>query len=293
MLFDGMTCDTIALDGLAISYAIGGDGPPVLMLHGFPQTKAMWSPIAATLQQRYTVVCADLRGYGDSGAASGDEVDQYSFRAMAADQIALMQRLGFDGFHLIGHDRGGRTAHRLALDAPERVRSLAVLDIVPTDVMLDRVTRDLAYVYWHWYFLAQPAPLPQSLIQHDPDFFHETCLETWGATDLSAFDPELLREYRRCWREPKMIHAACADYRAAINVDYWLDRADHGRKLACPTLALWGSAGVIGRLFDLEAEWRAQCEALEAAALPGGHFFVDQYPRETAEALMDWLDRQQ
>lgn len=291
MLFDDMTCDSVTVNGLSISYAVGGSGPPVLMLHGFPQTKAMWSPVAAALRERYTVVCADLRGYGDSGAPDGHEAERYSFRAMAEDQIALMERLGFDRFHLIGHDRGGRTAHRLALDAPERVRSLAVLDIVPTDVMLDRVTREVAHVYWHWYFLAQPAPLPQTLIEHDPDFFYETCLETWGATELSAFDPGLLEEYRRCWRDPNMIRASCADYRAAIEIDHQLDRADRERKLACPTLAFWGSAGVIGRLFDMETEWRAKCDVLETATLPGGHFFVDQFPRETADILMDWLDR--
>lgn len=292
MLFENSTCNSTSLNDMPISYAIGGSGPPVLMLHGFPQTKAMWSPVAGALQSRYTVVCADLRGYGDSGAPPGDETERYSFRAMAADPLALMERLGFDRFHLVGHDRGGRTAHRLALDAPERVRSLALLDIVPTDVMLERVTRDVAYTYWHWYFLSQPAPLPQSMVQHDPDFFYETCLETWGATRLSAFDPELLDEYGRCWREPKMTLACCADYRATIEIDHRLDHEDRHRKLACPTLAFWGSVGAMARLFDMEAQWRAKCERLETATLPGGHFFVDQFPRETAEILTAWLDRQ-
>lgn len=275
-----------------ISYVAGGAGPPLLLLHGFPQTKAMWAKVAPVLAQHYRVVAADLRGYGDSSKPQClPDNSNYSFRALANDQRALMRALGHARFHLVGHDRGGRTAHRLALDHAASVLSLSVLDIVPTYAMLMDTNRHVAQSYWHWYFLAQPAPFPERLIGHDPDYFYETCLVGWGKARLEDFDAAMLAEYRRCWRQAGTIHGMTSDYRAAVTIDLAHDTADIAEKVACPTLAFWGSEGVMHRLFDMKAEWARRCRNLETAALPGGHFFVDQFPRETADRLLAFLAR--
>jgi haloacetate dehalogenase len=260
------------------------------LLHGFPQSLAMWAGVAPLLARNFTVVCADLRGYGDSSKpkCSADRAN-YSFRAMAADQAALMHRLGFGRFHAIGHDRGGRTCHRMALDRPEIVLSLAVFDIVPTYAMFMDTNRHVAGGYWHWYFLSLPEPFPERMIGHDPDYFYETCLIGWGATGLSDFDAQMLAEYRRCWRDPAMIHGSCSDYRAAATIDLDHDAADLDNKVQCPTLALWGSKGLMHKYFDLAAEWKKRCTNVQSAMLPGGHFFVDQFPAETAKVLQDFI----
>jgi haloacetate dehalogenase len=291
-MFEGFRAAVRRCGNIDISYVIGGDGPPVLLLHGFPQNKAMWAHVAPKLARSHTVVCADLRGYGDSGKpVELPDLSNYSFRAMAADQVELMHALGFERFHIIGHDRGGRTGHRMALDHPDRVASLAVLDIVPTHTMFAGVSRQVAKAYWHWYFLSQPAPFPETMIGHDPDRFFETCLVGWGATRIEDFDAAQVAEYRRCWRQPDAIRGACSDYRAAATVDFELDTADLACKVACPALAFWGSTGVMGNLFDMQAVWQEKCENLSTASLPGGHFFVDQYPGQSAAILGDWLQR--
>jgi len=278
-------------DGVSIHCVIGGSGPPVLMLHGFPQNLAMWARVAPLIAAAgFTTVCADLRGYGDSSKPHGlADRSNYAFRAMAADQAALMNRLGLPRFHLIGHDRGGRTGHRMALDRPDAALSLAVLDIVPTYAMFMDTNRHVAGAYWHWYFLSQPEPFPERLIGADPDFFYETCLVGWGATRVEDFDQEMLADYRRCWRDPAMIHGSCSDYRAAATIDLDHDRADVDRKVACRTLVFYGAAGTMARLFDIPAEWRKRCSDVRAASLPGGHFFVDQFPKETADVLVKHL----
>jgi len=209
---------------------------------------------------------------------------------MAADQAGLMRRLGFEHFHVIGHDRGARTAHRLTLDHPGRVLSLAVLDIVPTYAMYMNTNRHVARRYWHWYFLSQPAPFPEHMIGLDPDYFYQNCLVGWGATSLLGFDQEQLENYRRCWRDPAMIHGSCSDYRAAATIDLEHDAADIDVKVGCPTLAFWGEKGLMHQLFDLSAEWRKRCTNVATAMSPGGHFFPDQYPRETAARLKAFLD---
>jgi len=291
MLFPGFARKRIAVDGSLVNGVVGGSGPPLLLLHGFPQCLAMWARTAPILAQRFTVVCADLRGYGDSAkprCVPGNL--NYSFRSMAADQLGLMRALGFERFHLVGHDRGGRTAHRLALDHPEAVISLAVLDIVPTYAMFMETNRHVAGVYWHWYFLSQPEPFPERLIGADPDYFYETCLMGWGAAGAGDFDPAQLAEYRRCWRDPAMIHGSCSDYRAAATIDLEHDGVDIERKVACPTLAFWGTEGAMHRNFDMAAQWRKRCSDLKTAALPGGHFFIDRYPEETARILGEFLD---
>jgi haloacetate dehalogenase len=289
-MFEGFTHQTVSLDGIDIACTVGGSGPPVLMLHGFPQTRAMWSRVAPLLASQFTIICADLRGYGDSGkpecAADGST---YAFRTMAADQIAMMRQLGFDRFHVIGHDRGARTAYRMALDHPQAVSSLALLDIVPTYTMLMNTNRHVAQAYWHWYFLTQPAPFPERLIAADPDYFYETCLVGWGAATIEDFDAEVLAEYRRCWRNPEMIHGSCSDYRAAASIDLEHDTQDLGRQIDCPALVFYGANGAMAKLFDIPAEWRHTCRHLESAALPGGHFFIDQWPNETARVLLRHL----
>ncbi|WP_158813766.1 alpha/beta fold hydrolase [Methylocapsa sp. S129] len=289
-MFENFQQGVVSIAGVEISYVLGGSGPPVLLLHGFPQNKAMWNHVAARLAKDFTVVCADLRGYGDSAKPPcAADRSNYSFRAMAADQVGLMRQLGFECFHLVGHDRGGRTGHRMALDYPDIVRTLTVMDIVPTYAMFMDTNRKVAGSYWHWYFLSQPEPFPERLIGPDPDFFYETCLVGWGATRLADFDQEMLADYRRSWRDPAMIHGSCSDYRAAASVDLEHDGVDIERKVACPTLVFYGSASQMAKLFDIPGEWRKRCASIEAASLPGGHFFVDQYPDETARIIAEFL----
>lgn len=289
-LFAGFTGKTIDVDGVAISCVVGGSGPPVLLLHGYPQTKAMWARVAPVLAQRYTVVAADLRGYGDSAKpACLPDNSNYSFRAFAADQVGLMRALGFDRFHMLGHDRGGRTGYRMALDHPDAVLSLAVLDIVPTYVMLMATNRKVAGAYWHWYYLSLAAPFPERFIASGPDYFYETALVGWGATKIDAFDAEQLAEYRRCWRDADTIRGTCCDYRAAVTIDLEHDTADQGRVIDCPTLVFFGSTGVMAGLFDIAGEWKKLARNVQVASLPGGHFFVDQFPCETADILLRFL----
>ena len=289
-MFAAFERKTIAVDGIEIACVVGGSGPPALLLHGFPQNLAMWARVAPRLVERFTVVCADLRGYGDSAKPRClPDRSNYSFRAFAADQVGLMRRLGFERFHVVGHDRGGRTGHRMALDHPQAVETLTVMDIVPTYAMFMDTNRKVAGAYWHWYFLSQPEPLPERLIGADPDFFYETCLVGWGATKITDFDAEMIAEYRRAWRDPAMIHGSCSDYRAAASIDLDHDAADIDRKVACPTLVFYGASGVMARLFDIPAEWRKRLAHMQEASLPGGHFFVDQFPDQVAETLLGFL----
>jgi haloacetate dehalogenase len=275
------------VDGQSIFCRTCGDGPPVLLLHGFPQTHAMWHAVAPELARDFTVVVADLRGYGASSKPDGTE--HYSFRHMAADQLALMRGLGFDRFHLVGHDRGGRVAHRLALDAPEAVQSLTLMDIVPTHLLLDDLNRHVARAYYHWFFLAQPYPFPETMIGHDPDAYFESCLLGWGAARLTDFAPAALDAYRTAWRDPETIRGMCADYRAALDVDFDHDAADLGRQVRCPALVLYGAQGAMAQAYDVPATWADRLEQMRAAAIPGGHFFIDQHPAETTRALRGFL----
>jgi len=291
-MFDTFTHGTADIDGIDISYVMGGAGPPVLLLHGYPQCKALWAKVAPLLAERFTVVCADLRGYGDSGKPRcAPDCSNYSFRAMAQDQAGLMTRLGFSRFHAVGHDRGARTAHRMALDEGQRLKTLTIMDIAPTYTMFMQTDRRLAQAYWHWYFLAQPEPFPETLIARDPDFFYERSLFGWGAARAEDFDAEMMAEYRRAWRNPEMIHGSCSDYRAAGAVDLGHDTLDLNRQVQCPALVFYGAKGVMARLFDLPAEWRIRLADMTEATLPGGHFFVDQFPKETARILADFLTR--
>ncbi|WP_338469265.1 alpha/beta hydrolase [Roseobacter fucihabitans] len=265
-----------------------GSGPPILLLHGFPQTHVLWREVGAALSDRFTIIAPDLRGYGESSKPEGTE--NYSFRHMARDQSALMTHLGFARFHVAGHDRGGRVAHRLALDAPDQVLSLTVMDIVPTHRLLADLTRDVASAYYHWFFLAQPAPFPEAMIGHDPDRYFESCLLGWGAAELSDFAPQALAAYRTAWRDPETIRGMCADYRAALHYDFELDAADLARRVSCPALVLYGAQGAMARHYDVPETWQDRLSNIHAQALPGGHFFVDQYPAETTQALARFLE---
>lgn len=286
-LFPGFDGGVLQVNGQQINYRQGGNGPAVLLLHGFPQTHVMWHAVAPALAQDFTVVVADLRGYGQSSKPDGTAL--YSFRHMAADQAALMRELGHSDFHLVGHDRGGRVAHRMALDMPERVKSLTVMDIVPTHHLLDQLTRQVAATYYHWFFLAQPYPFPEAMIERDPDTYYESCLLGWGAAELSDFAPQALEAYRCAWRDPETIRGMCADYRAALQIDFDIDAHDLHQQVEAPTLVMYGADGAMAQAYDVPATWRERLSNNHATAIPGGHFFVDQSPKETTDALRSFL----
>jgi haloacetate dehalogenase len=277
---------------VAILTAIGGSGPPLLLLHGFPQTHLMWRKVAAALAARFTVVATDLRGYGDSSKpAGGVGHANYSKRAMAADQAAVMSALGFERFAVCGHDRGARVAHRLALDHPARVERLAVLDIAPTLAMYRATDMAFARAYYHWFFLIQPAPFPESVIGAAPAEFLKHHMGGRHA-GLAPFLPDALDEYVRCFSDPATIHACCEDYRAAASIDLAHDEADiaAGRRLGCSVLALWGAHGVIGRQFDALACWRAVADDVRGQALDCGHYLAEEAPEALLAALLPFLN---
>lgn len=270
-----------------IAYEVAGNGPPLLLLHGFPQTRAMWRPLVPALATQFTVVTADLRGYGASGKPA--TMPDMSFRLMARDMVALMNSLGLTNFHVAGHDRGARTAHRLALDHAQSVLSLTLMDIVPTEHLLTHMTTEIAKAYYHWLFLAQPYPFPETMITHDPDAYFERCLLGFGKASLSDFDSDLLTEYRAAWRDPDCIRAMCHDYRAAIEIDWGDDRDDLHRSITCPTLVLYGKDGAMAHLLDVPATWADRLSNMKHAAIDGGHFFPDQSPNATTSVLLDFL----
>jgi haloacetate dehalogenase len=265
----------------------GGSGPPLLMLHGFPQTHAIWRRVARQLAGEFTLVLADLRGYGDSTQpADAPDHANHSKRAMAADMVALMKALGHDRFGVVGHDRGGRVAHRLALDHPAAVERLMVIDIAPTLDMYAATSFDFARAYYHWFHLIQPAPLPERMIAGDWQAYLHAKLGGWGGTGASShIEPDALAEYERCFQRPEVIHAMCEDYRASAGIDLAHDRASReaGVEIACDLRVLWGARGVIARLFDPLALWRARCsKQVTGRALPAGHYIPEELPDATA-----------
>ena len=286
--FDGFQARSFDTGEARILARCGGraDGPPLLFLHGFPQTHALWHRVARDLAGRFFLVMPDLRGYGDSSKPEGAaDHANYSKRAMAADMAAVMRELGHARFGVVGHDRGGRVAHRLALDHPQAVRKLCVIDIAPTLDMYDATDMRFARHYYHWFHLIQPAPLPERMIGGDARFYLHWKLGGWGAQGLGHIEPEALAEYERCFCMPEAIHAACEDYRASAGIDLEHDRASRaaGQKVACDLLVLWGTRGVVERLFDPLALWRAQCAArVDGRAMPAGHFIPEELPQATA-----------
>lgn len=290
-MFEGFERQTIAVPGATINLVTGGSGPPLLLLHGYPQTHAIWHKMAPHLAEHFTVVCTDLRGYGDSSKPeSGPACVNYSKRSMAADQVAVMQHLGFDSFSVAGHDRGGRVAHRLAADHPGRVDRLCVIDIAPTLHMYEHTGEAFARAYWHWFFLILPPPTPERMIGADPDAFWLSKCGA-GAAGLTPFSEAALSDYLRCFRDPETIRASCDDYRAAAGIDLEHDRADiaAGRRLTCPALALWGEDGVIGKLFDPIAAWRQRALEVTGKALPGGHYLPEEVPDIMVSELCSFL----
>ena len=276
-------------DTVDIAYRMAGEGPPLLLLHGFPQTNFMWHKIAPALAADFTVIAADLRGYGDSSKPPTDpDHSPYSKRAMAADMVALMASLGHASFAVAGHDRGGRVAHRMARDHPDVVTRLAVLDIAPTASMYGQTDMRFATAYYHWFFLIQPAPLPEKMIGADPEFYLRTKGAHWGRTE-GAFTEAAFADYLRCFRQPETIHAMCEDYRAAATIDLQHDAADAGKKLVMPVLALWGASGFVGSAYDVLAEWRAVAQDVRGHAVPGGHYLPEEAPQETLAALQDFF----
>ena len=268
-----------------------GSGPPVLLLHGFPETHLMWRDVAPRLAETFTVVCADLRGYGRSDCPpSAPDHAPYSKRAMARDLVEVMEQLGLRHFAVAGHDRGGRVAYRMALDHPDRVRRLAALDIVPTEAAWERADARLAIGYWPWSLLAQPEPLPERIIETAAEAIIENALDQWGSPS-GVFPSEIRDAYVRALREPGHAHAICEEYRAAATVDREHDRADReaGRKIGCPVLVLWSNRGALDEWYPGEGGplglWRPWANDLLGQAVEGGHFFPEEHPRETAEAL--------
>jgi len=265
----------------------GPDRPPLLLLHGFPQTHTIWHAVVARLRRRFTLVLPDLRGYGDSDKPDGGgDHSAYSKRTMAQDAVLLMQGFGFERFFVCGHDRGGRVAHRLALDHPQAVRALMLLDISPTLTMYERTTMEFAQRYYHWFFLIQPAPLPERLIGADPLFYLRTKVGGWGSGGTTFFDPRALAEYERCFADPAAIHAMCEDYRAAASIDLDHDRADAARRIECPVRVLWGERGVVHRLFTPVEDWRAKSTApVSGRPMPTGHYIPEEAPTLLADEM--------
>jgi haloacetate dehalogenase len=290
MLFDArFELCRIGTSGAAINLRHAGTGPAVLLLHGYPQTHAMWHRVAPALADDYHVVCADLRGYGDSDKpASGSDHAAYSKRAMAADMVEVMAALGHDSFAVVGHDRGGRVAHRMALDHPAVVTHVAVLDIAPTLYMYEHTDMQFATGYYHWFFLIQPNGLPEKLIGADPDYFLGSKLAHWSAAE-AVFAPDALTEYLRCFRDPATIHASCEDYRAAAGIDLEHDRADLGDRVSAPMLALWGARGFVSRLYDVLATWQERALSVDGRALDCGHFLPEEAPAATIAELRSFL----
>ena len=269
----------------------GGQGMPVLCLHGYPQNHIIFYKMAPILSKHVTLITADLRGYGDAPKPPTDENHTpYSKRSMAGDMIQIMTALGYDKFAVIGHDRGGRVAHRLARDYPERVTHLSVLDIAPTLSMYEQTDMAFATAYFHWFYLIQPAPIPETMIGHDPDFYLTAKTGLWSGSSQWLSD-EAMSDYLRCFRNKDTIHASCEDYRAAATIDLEHDRHDLDKRLPMPVQALWGEKGFVGRNYDVLAEWRKCADIVEGHSVPGGHFLPEEAPLETVTALLDFWDK--
>jgi haloacetate dehalogenase len=280
-LLQGFEQGTIETSGATINYVAAGVGEPILLLHGYPETHVCWHRVAPELAKRYRVVCADLRGYGGSSKPEGlPDHSNYSKRAMGLDMVELMRTLGHHSFHLVGHDRGGRVAHRLTRDHETNVRTLTVLDVSPTLKMFESTNLAFATAYYHWFMMLQPPPLPEKMLAGQVPF---NILGRVGRTepDLSAFDPQAIDAYVRAFADPRAIHASCEDYRAAGTIDLEHDRADRGRKINTPVLALWGARAVVGKLFDCLVDWREVANRVTGRAIDCGHFLPEEAPLET------------
>ena len=293
-MFEGFISSRIDTAETSINLVHGGKGPPVLLLHGYPQTHVMWHKVAPLLAERYTVIAPDLRGYGDSGKPLvANDPERYSKRRTAKDQLEVMSALGHFSFHVVGHDRGARVGHRLALDAPEGVLSFTTLDVAPSQAAFEAMDSSLAFAWFHWHLMRQPEPFPETLIGSNAKFYLDFLLERWTAVE-GAITEEAYSEYLRCFSGPEMIRASCADYRA-IEVDLAHDEADRGRKLVCPVLALWGGnmakrpGWQTGRALDMLSVWRERAGDVRGRAIDCGHFLAEEAPEETVAEILTFL----
>ena len=290
MLF-GNNFDEIKVktNGAEIFLTHGGAGPPLLLLHGYPQTHVMWHAVATRLAESFHVICPDLRGYGDSSKPSGT-ADHYTYskRAMAEDMVEVMESLGYSEFLVAGHDRGARVTHRMALDFPEKIQKACLMDIMPTLHMFKHTDQEFATGYYHWFFLIQPDGLPEHLIGADPAFYLKSKLKKWSAPG-STFTEEAMAEYIRCFTQPATIHATCEDYRAAASIDLQHDEEDLNKKIQCPLLVLWGSKGFVDRTYDVLDVWQNRALDLKGKALDCGHFLPEEAPVSVAEELQHFF----
>ncbi|MGA0570824.1 alpha/beta fold hydrolase [Variovorax sp. VNK109] len=292
-MLETFTPHTVATADGPIHTRKGGQGPALLLMHGHPQTHAMWHRVAPALAAHFTVVMMDLRGYGDSMRIEGDETHAaHAKRAMANDAMDVMRHYGFTQFQVLAHDRGARVAHRLAIDHPDAVQRMMLLDIAPTLAMYEQTSLGFATAYWHWFFLIQPPPLPEALIESDPVRYVRSVMGKRHA-GLSAFAPEALAEYERCAAIPGSAHAVCEDYRASATIDLDHDRADiqQGRKVQVPLRVLWGGHGVVGANFDVLALWRERATQVSGQALPCGHYIAEEAPDELLKEALGFFQR--
>jgi haloacetate dehalogenase len=293
----GFRTEQIKTSGATINTTYGGnrDAPALLLLHGIPETHVLWRKIAPTLVQDYFVVMTDLRGYGDSSKPpGGGDHFAYSKRAMAQDQVEVMRHLGFEKFALVGHDRGGRVAHRLSLDHPEALTKLVILDIVPTYLLYQRISQEFATVFYHWFLLVQPPPFPETMLQNSAEYFLKCTLLWLGGNKLTDPLPEwitsaVFQEYLRTFRQPDTIHAICEDYRAAASIDLAHDEADLNKKVQCPLLVLWSEKGPFHRMYDVLQTWQDRAVQAQGKSMPTGHFLPEQMPQETTGEIMEFL----
>lgn len=284
-MFEGFSQERMLVNGIGIQARVGGSGPPLLLLHGYPQSHLIWHRVAPILAQHYTVVATDLRGYGQSDQPV--ELPQhaaYSKREMAKDQVELMRALGFNSFYLCGHNRGGRVAHRLAMDFPEAVRKLMLLDISPTLTMYENTNMEFARAYWWWFWLIQPAPFPEDMVAAAPEIYLRKKIG-WGKAGLSAFTEETYAAYLSYVSNPAIMHAMCEDYRAAASIDLEHDRQDRlaGTRLTMPTRVLWGEHGVVNRCFQPVQDWQVVAVDVSGKTLPCGHYIPEEVPTALIE----------
>ena len=295
-MFEGFDRTEIETSGTTINLVHGGDGPPVLLLHGYPQTHVMWHKVAVLLADHFTVVAPDLRGYGDSGKPPSDgDLSVYCKRSMAQDQVDVMAELGFQSYHVAGHDRGARVGHRMALDHPRRVKSFTSLDVVPSQAAFDSMDADLAFAWFHWHLMRQPAPLPETLISNSAKTYLDFLLESWTAVE-GAITDEAYSEYLRCFSNPETIRGTCMDYRS-IELDLQHDEADRGRKLTCPMLVLWAGnmakrpGWQVGARLNMLDTWRERATDVRGGPIDCGHFLPEEAPDEVTNQLLGFWSR--
>ena len=287
-MFEGFQTRQIDTGEAVINLRLGGSGPPLLLLPGYPETGAMWHKVAPALAEHFTCIVPDLRGYGDSSKPRSDKEHYvYSKRANGNDQVKVMQALGFEKFMVAGHDRGGRVTHRMCLDHPDRIERASILDIMPTPVVFGTINQRVATAYYHWFFLIQPAPYPETLIGNDPEYYLRHTLTSLSAP--GTFPEEIFREYLRTFRLPETIHATCEDYRAGASIDLKHHKDDNGRKIACPLQILWGEKGLVGRAYETMKVWADYADNAVGKEMPSGHFIPEEAPKETVAALLEFF----